>query len=316
MSTLLLTHPVCIEHEPPEGHPERPDRLRAIDKILANPHFDALEREEAPEGLREHVLLAHPEDYVARIEQAVPEEGLERIDEDTWMSPKSLEAAMRAVGASTRAVDAVFAGEADNAFCAIRPPGHHAEAARAMGFCLFNNAAIAALYANRVHGAARVAVIDFDVHHGNGTQDIFWSLPDAFYASTHEAPLFPGTGAMTQTGVGNIVNAPLRAGDGSDHFREAMLSRVLPAADAFEPDFVIVSAGFDAHSRDPLASLNLTEEDFVWITLQLMELAYKHADGRLISVLEGGYDLRSLASSVGCHIQALIHGSGGGWEID
>ncbi|WP_137390032.1 histone deacetylase family protein [Rhodoligotrophos defluvii] len=306
MTTLLITHPVCLEHLVPRGHPERPDRLRAINQILAAPHFEALERLEAPRGLRRSVLLAHDEGYVARIEQAVPAEDLWALDADTWMSPKSLEAALRGVGAATRAVDAVFHGEAANVFCAVRPPGHHAEQDKAMGFCLFNNAAIAALHAREAHNADRVAVIDFDVHHGNGTQDIFWSDRDLFYGSTHQMPLFPGTGEISETGVGNIVNAPLRAGDGSAQFREAMMSVVLPALDAFEPDLIVMSAGFDAHRDDPLGSLQLTEEDFIWITLRLLELADKHCEGRVVSLLEGGYDLRALASSVGCHVQTLM----------
>jgi acetoin utilization deacetylase AcuC-like enzyme len=215
------------------------------------------------------------------------------------------------VGAATAAVDAVFSGEADNAFCALRPPGHHAETRRAMGFCLFNQAAIAAQHARHRHGAERVAVIDFDVHHGNGTQDIFWSDADLFYGSTHQMPLYPGTGAVQETGVGNIFNAPLRAGDGGAEFREAMNSVILPALDVFRPDLVIVSAGFDAHHRDPLGSLRFTEEDFAWVTLKLMETAEIHCSGRIVSVLEGGYDLQGLAASVGIHVQALMRGNAG-----
>ena len=226
------------------------------------------------------------------------------------MSPGTLDDALRGAGAAVAAVDAVFSGEADNAFCAMRPPGHHAEARRAMGFCLFNNAAIAALYARARYDAERVAVVDFDVHHGNGTQDIFWSDGDLFYGSTHQMPLYPGTGAASETGVGNIFNAPLHDGDGGPQFRSAMANTILPALDAFGPDLVIISAGFDAHREDPLGGLNLTEEDFVWATLNLMEIADKHADGRVVSVLEGGYDIRALAASVAVHVQALIRGSG------
>jgi acetoin utilization deacetylase AcuC-like enzyme len=225
------------------------------------------------------------------------------------MSPGSLEAALRFVGASTAAVDAVFQGEADNVFCAFRPPGHHAESRRAMGFCLFNNAAIAAHYARHAYGAERVAVVDFDVHHGNGTQDIFWSDPDLFYGSTHQMPLYPGTGDVQETGAGNIFNAPLRAGDGSAQFHEAMSSVILPALDAFAPNLLIISAGFDAHHRDPLGSLQLTEEDFAWVTLELMEAAQIHCDGRIVSVMEGGYDLQGLAASAGIHVQALMRGN-------
>ncbi len=309
MSTLLLSHPVCIQHAPPEGHPERPDRLRAIDKILAHEAFDGLIRENAPLGRREDILRAHSEDYVHMIEQSVPETGLERLDPDTWMSPKSLEAALRAVGAGSRAVDAVMNLEVNNAFCAVRPPGHHAETRRAMGFCLYNSVAIAAHYAREAYGADRVAVVDFDVHHGNGTQEIFWSDSDLFYGSTHQMPLFPGTGEVSETGEGNIFNAPLSAGDDGERFRDAMRSRILPALDAFEPELVIISAGFDAHHRDPLASLQLTEEDFVWATLNLMDVASRHCDGRVVSMLEGGYDLQGLASSVAVHVQALMRGT-------
>jgi len=306
VTTLLLTHPASLEHDVPPGHPERPDRQRAIDKILAAPHFDDLLRLEAPRGLRSALLLAHDEAYITGLESAAPTEGLEPIDTDTWLSPGTLEAALRGVGAATRAVDAVFHGEATNAFCATRPPGHHAESARAMGFCYYNSAAIAALHARQAHGAERVAVVDFDVHHGNGTQEIFWSDRDLFYGSTHQSPLFPGTGDFSETGVGNIFNAPLRAGNGSAEFREAMKSVILPALDTFEPDLIVISAGFDAHAADPLGSLELTEEDFIWITLRLAELADTHCDGRIVSILEGGYDLRALASSVGCHVQTLM----------
>ena len=213
------------------------------------------------------------------------------------------------MGATTAAVDAVCTGEADNAFCALRPPGHHAESRRAMGFCFFNQAAIAAHHARARHGIERVAVVDFDVHHGNGTQEIFWSDADLFYGSTHQMPLYPGTGSRQETGVGNIFNAPLRAGDGSEQFRDAMSSVILPALDAFAPGLVIVSAGFDAHHRDPLGSLRLTEEDFAWATLRIMEAAEIHAGGRVVSVLEGGYDLQGLSASVGIHLQALMRGN-------
>jgi acetoin utilization deacetylase AcuC-like enzyme len=224
------------------------------------------------------------------------------------MSPSTLEAALRAVGAGIVATDAVFSGAVSNAFCAMRPPGHHAESRRAMGFCLFNTAAIAALHARHAYGVERVAVVDFDVHHGNGTQEIFWPDADLFYGSTHQMPLYPGTGARNETGVGNIVNAPLRAGDGSEEFREAMDTVILPALDAFAPDFVVISAGFDAHRDDPLGSLELTERDFSWATLKIMELADNHAGSRVVSVLEGGYDLEALANSAAAHVSCLMHG--------
>jgi acetoin utilization deacetylase AcuC-like enzyme len=310
MSTLLLHHDVFTEHAPPEGHPERPDRMRAVERILSHPHFEELRREEAPMGTREHALLVHPEDYVHMIEQSSPADGLVSLDPDTWMNASSLEAAYRAVGAGVRAVDAVMNLEVNNAFCAVRPPGHHAEANRVMGFCLFGSVAIAAKYARETYDLDRVAVVDFDVHHGNGTQDIFWSEEDLFFGSTHQMPLFPGTGAVSETGAGNIFNAPLSAGDGGDVFREAMLSRIFPALDAFQPDLILISAGFDAHHRDPLGSLQLTEEDFAWVTLRLMDMADRHCDGRIVSMLEGGYDLAGLSGSVGVHVKSLMHGSG------
>ncbi|MGH6854085.1 MAG: histone deacetylase family protein [Aestuariivirga sp.] len=309
MTTALFTHPASLAHVTPEGHPERVDRIRAIDRILATRPFNDLLRREAPLGRDADILRAHDAEHLQHIRASAPGEGFEYLDPDTVMSPGTLEAAFRAVGAATAAVDLVFQGKTHNAFCALRPPGHHAERAKPMGFCFFNHAAIAAHYARDRHGAERVAVVDFDVHHGNGTQDIFWSDPDLFYGSTHQMPLYPGTGAARETGVGNIFNAPLIAGDGSTQFREAMGSVILPALDAFAPDLVIISAGFDAHHRDPLGSLQLTEADFAWVTLQLMEAAHIHAEGRVVSVLEGGYDLQGLASSVGAHVQALMRGN-------
>lgn len=311
MTTLLFTHPSSLRHVTPNGHPERIDRLKAVNQILGHAHFKDLLRREAPAGRDEDILRAHAYEHLERVRAMSPTEGFEYLDSDTVMSPGSLEAALRAVGAATAGVDAVFQGEADNVFCALRPPGHHAETRRAMGFCLFNQAAIAAHYARHRHGAERVAVVDFDVHHGNGTQDIFWSDPNLFYGSTHQMPLYPGTGDVQETGVGNIFNAPLRAGDGGEQFREAMSSVILPALDAFGPDLVIISAGFDAHHRDPLGSLQLTEEDFAWVTLKLMEAAEVHCGGRVVSVLEGGYDLQGLAASVGIHVQALMRGNAG-----
>jgi acetoin utilization deacetylase AcuC-like enzyme len=222
------------------------------------------------------------------------------------VSPGSWEAALRATGASIYAVDQLMDGKVDNVFCAVRPPGHHAEPSRAMGFCLFNGVAIAALHARAKHGAERVAVVDFDVHHGNGTQVAFWSDRDLFYGSTHQMPLFPGTGALDETGVGNIFNAPLKAGDDGDEFRAAYEDRILPALDVFAPDFLIVSAGFDAHLKDPLAQLRLVEADFAWVTEKLLESAAQHTGGKLISTLEGGYDLDALATSAAIHVQTLM----------
>ncbi|CAN5277889.1 histone deacetylase family protein [soil metagenome] len=311
MTTLLLSHPACLAHITPPGHPERVGRIKAVTKILGHSHFAGLKRAEAPLGSDDDIARAHADDYIQTIRAAAPDEGFSQIDVDTVMSPGTLEAALRGVGAGIAGVDAVFTREADNAFAAMRPPGPHAEHARAMGFCFFNNAAIAAHYARARYDAERIAVVDFDVHHGNGTQDIFWNDRDLFYGSTHQMPLYPGTGAQDETGAaGNIVNAPLRAGDGSRAFREAMRSIILPALDAFTPDLLIISAGFDAHRSDPLGGLELTEEDFVWATLYLMELADNHAGGRVVSFLEGGYDLAALAASTGVHVQALMRGTG------
>jgi acetoin utilization deacetylase AcuC-like enzyme len=310
MTTLLFSHPAFEQHVNPPGHPERVERIKAVNAVLAHDAFAALKRADAPLGTDEQILRAHPPEYVAMIRDTAPAKGFTQIDVDTFMCPGSLEAGLRAVGAVTAGIDAVFTHTADNVFCAARPPGHHAEARRSMGFCLFSNAAIAALHARAKHGAERVAVVDFDVHHGNGTQDIFWSDPDLFYGSTHQMPLYPGTGARAEKGVGNIFNAPLRAGDGSEAFREAVSMVILPALDDFRPDAVIISAGFDAHRSDPLGGLNLTEADFAWATLNFMEIADRHCGGRVVSVLEGGYDLKALASSVAIHVQALMRGTG------
>jgi acetoin utilization deacetylase AcuC-like enzyme len=308
MVTRLYTHPIFLEHITPPGHPERPDRLRAIERALDDEAFEALDRVEAPIGDEATILYAHPAEFVARVRAAIPEIGITRIDGDTTASPKSWQAAVTAIGATNAGVDDVFEGRADNVFVAARPPGHHAEKTTAMGFCLFNTAAIAARYAQQKHGAERVAIVDWDVHHGNGTQDIFWDDPSVLYCSTHQMPLYPGTGAKSETGVGNIVNAPLEPRTGSDLFRDALLSRVLPALDNFAPDLILISAGFDAHHRDPLAEINLTEDDFDWATGQLMERAVRHSGGKLVSLLEGGYDLQGLAFSVAAHVARLMKG--------
>ncbi|TGV56756.1 histone deacetylase family protein [bacterium M00.F.Ca.ET.141.01.1.1] len=308
MATRLYTHPVFLEHITPPGHPERPDRLRAIERVLDDEAFAALDRVEAPQGDEATILYAHPADFVARVRAAIPDEGIAHIDADTTASPKSWQAAITAIGAANAAVDDVFVGRADNVFVAARPPGHHAEKTTAMGFCFFNTAAIAARYAQKRHGAERVAVVDWDVHHGNGTQDIFWDDPSVLYCSTHQMPLYPGTGAKNETGAGNIVNAPLAPQTGSEVFRDAFLSRVLPSLDNFAPDLIIISAGFDAHHRDPLAEINLTEDDFDWATGQLMQRAARHGGNRLVSLLEGGYDLQGLAFSVAAHVGRLMKG--------
>lgn len=309
MTTQLYTHPIFLEHLTPPGHPERPDRLRAVEKALADPKFDALVRLEAPRGREETVFLAHPEQHMAFVASAIPETGMRRIDEDTIASPQTFEAVMHAIGAATAAIGAVFRGDAHNAFIASRPPGHHAERETAMGFCFFNHVAIAARYAQKEYGAERVAIVDWDVHHGNGTQDIFWSDPSILYASTHQYPLYPGTGAANETGVRhNIVNAPLSPESGSDLFREALESRVFPALENFRPDLILISAGFDAHTRDPLADINLTEADFDWATGKLMDIAGRHASNRLVSILEGGYDLQGLSLSAAAHVSRLMRG--------
>ncbi len=293
----------------PAGHPERPDRLRVVDEVLADERFQLLAREQAPRAPLDVVALAHPMDYVEAIRGASPSEGFVHIDADTSMSPGSFEAALRGAGGAMRAVDEVMNQKADNAFVAIRPPGHHAETARPMGFCLFNNAAIAARYAQNRYGVERAAVVDFDVHHGNGSQDIFWADKSVMYCSTHEMPLYPGSGAVGERGEHNtIVNAPLSAGDGGDAFREAFETAILPRLREFKPDILVISAGFDAHTRDPLANLNLVEADFAWVTKKLMEIADASAQGRIVSLLEGGYDLQGLSRSVAAHVTALMRG--------
>jgi acetoin utilization deacetylase AcuC-like enzyme len=309
MSTLLLSHPACLDHQTGSGHPERPDRLRAVEQALEDERFQTLAREQAPRAPLEIVALAHPMEYVEAIRDASPEAGLVQIDADTSMSPGSFEAALRAAGGAMRAVDEVMNQKAANAFVAIRPPGHHAERARPMGFCLFNNAAIAARYARNRYEVERAAIIDFDVHHGNGSQDIFWSDKTVMYCSTHEMPLYPGTGAVSESGEhNNIVNAPLSAGDGGDAFREAFETAILPRVRDFKPGILVISAGFDGHTRDPLANLNLVEADYTWVTKKLMEIADSSAQGRIVSLLEGGYDLQGLSRSVAAHVIALMRG--------
>jgi acetoin utilization deacetylase AcuC-like enzyme len=310
MTTLLITHPSFLGHDTGPGHPERPDRMRAIDKALSHEAFNSLTRVDAPlrADVEAAIVFAHPQGYFDMIRDARPDhdEDPVRLDPDTVLSPGSWEAALRAVGAGLHAVDQVMTGKASNAFAQVRPCGHHAEAERAMGFCLFSNIAIAGLYARKAHGAERIAVVDFDVHHGNGTQDIFRGDKNLFFASTHQMPLYPGTGAASERGLGNLCNAPLRPGDGGEPFREAFETRVLPELRNFSPDIILVSAGFDAHRADPLASLNLVEADFAWATQQLAEVAHKQCEGRLVSMLEGGYDLTALARSVAVHVKTLM----------
>jgi len=306
---MILTHAACLEHQMGAGHPESPARLDAVLQALGAAEFAKLERREAPRAGRAQLELAHEAEYVALIHDAAPHDGMVRLDPDTAMSTGSLEAALRAAGAACAAVDAVMGPGPRRAFCAVRPPGHHATRDRAMGFCLFNNVAVAAHHALARHGLARVAIVDFDVHHGNGTQDIFWDDPRVLYASTHQWPLYPGTGREDERGQGNIVNAPLRPGAGSAEFRRACEQIVLPALDAFRPELLLISAGFDAHRLDPLANLNLSSEDYGWITRALVALAERHGSGRAVSMLEGGYSLTALGESTAEHCRALFAGA-------
>ena len=309
MTTLLYTHPSSLAHDTGPGHPEQQARAKAI--------YGAIEREEqkgnlanvipreAPEATLAQLERVHDARFIEAILSAVPDDGYVRIDADTVMSPASGEAALCQAGAVTAAVDAVIGGEADNALCALRPPGHHAEPDRAMGFCLFNGVAVGAMQAIAEHGLGKVSIFDFDVHHGNGTQAAFERNPQVQYLSTHQWPLFPGTGAKEETGVGNIVNRPLPSGTGSRVWREVVEGDILSAMDEFAPDLVMISAGFDAHRADPLASMELEEADFTWVTEALMALAKRHAKGRVVSVLEGGYDLPALTQSFLAHLHAL-----------
>ena len=305
MKTALITHADCLGHVTPDGHPERVARLQHI--LHALDPLD-LNRVTAPMAAEDDILRIHPADYLHDIRAARPSDGFRQIDGDTYMSPGSVDAAFRAAGAVVRAVDMVLGGEAPNAFCAIRPPGHHAETSTAMGFCLFGNAALAAKHALDHHGLSRVAVVDFDVHHGNGTQDLLWDEPRTLFCSSHQMPLYPGTGAKNETGEGNITNAPLARNDGSDHFKEAFKTRILPALSEANADLIIISAGFDAHHRDPLAEINLVADDFDWATGKIMEIASASANNRLVSILEGGYDLLGLAESAGAHIYRMMKG--------
>jgi acetoin utilization deacetylase AcuC-like enzyme len=309
MTTQLITHPACLDHDPGPYHPENPRRLEAVLAALSAPAFAGLERVSAPRASDDQLCLVHPRSYVDGVLGSIPPQGRHQLDGDTIVSPGSGDAALRAAGAAVAGVDAVCEGRARNVFCAVRPPGHHAEADQSMGFCLFNNVAVAALHARVKHGLRRVAVIDFDVHHGNGTQHMFERDADLFYASSHEWPLYPGTGAAQEQGVAhNIVNAPLAGGAGGAEFRAAYTGKILPALDRVKPELVIISAGFDAHENDPLAGLRLHEDDYAWVTRALMEIARKYAKDRVVSCLEGGYDLDALAASSAAHVEALMAG--------
>ena len=309
MSTLLVSQPNFESHVTPSGHPERADRIRAVDEALSRPRFSKLLRREAQTADLALIELVHGPNYLQRLRTARPAEGIGRIDEDTFISSGSLDAVATGLGGALLALDAVLLGVADNAFCAIRPPGHHAEIDRPMGFCLANTIAIVARQAQRKYGAERIAIIDFDVHHGNGTQDIFARDPSVFYASSHQMPLYPGTGGPGDTGVGNIVNAALKPHTGGAEMREAYKALVFPALANFSPDLVLVSAGFDADHRDPLAQLDWVPEDFAWITGRLMDFAGQRCDNRIVSLLEGGYDRHGLAEGVTAHVAMLLDGT-------
>jgi len=306
MSTAFFSHQIFEAHDTGPGHPERSERLRAIKKVISSSSYDTLVRREAPKSTLQQIAMVHDLNYVEKLMDLVPERGWSQIDPDTVMCPETGEATLRAVGAVIEAVDGVISGTFDNAFCAVRPPGHHAEPNHGMGFCFFNNAAIAARHAQQAHGLERVAIVDFDVHHGNGTQAAFRGDKNVFFASSHQYPFYPGTGAIDEVGVGNIVNVPLESGSGSKDFRNGWSTKIFPALEAFQPEFLVISAGFDAHARDPLASINLEAEDFAWITRKLLEISANKLNGRIISCLEGGYDLVGLGESVDAHVSELL----------
>lgn len=303
MTTRVYTHDDFAGHVTPPGHPEQVARIDAVARGLS---AIPVEHHPAPVAEEAEVLRCHPAAYLAKVRRAVPTEGWTALDGDTILSPGSLTAALRAVGGIAAAVDAVVAAQAQNAFVAARPPGHHAETATAMGFCLFGTVAIAAKRLLDHHGLSRVAILDFDVHHGNGTQDLLWDEARILFASTHQMPLYPGTGSASERGAhGQILNHPLRAGTGSVAMRAAYDSHILPALDAYAPEFILISAGFDAHRDDPLASLDWETADYAWLTRRLCDVADRHAQGRIVSTLEGGYDLAALQASVAAHVGVL-----------
>ncbi len=307
--TLNVSHAACLDHDTTDNHPEHSDRLRAVMAALDVSDFDALQRIDAPLASDEQILRVHPRSHINAIEMAAQHAGTGSpvfLDADTVLSTGSYQAAQRAAGAVCAAVDAVLSGAAGNAFCGVRPPGHHAEPAKAMGFCLFNNVAIGARHAQQHADVNKVAIIDFDVHHGNGTQAVFQDDPSCFYASSHQSPLYPGTGAADETGVGNILNVPLAEGAGTTDIKAAYEGQIIPALEEFAPDMLFVSAGFDAHEADPLAGLSFTTEDYTWLTDVLCRFAAEQCQGRLVSVLEGGYNLQALADSVSVHVQTLM----------
>ncbi len=304
MKTALITHAECLEHVTPEGHPERVARL---EHILHSLEGLDLSRQTAPLASDEDLMRAHPASHIADMRSRSPIQGFHQIDADTWMSPGTVQAALRAAGGAMKAVDMVLTGEASNAFAAVRPPGHHAERDTAMGFCLFGNAALAAKHALDVHGLERVAIVDFDVHHGNGTQDLLWDEARALVITSQQMPLWPGSGNPSETGAhGNVLNLPLAPGTDGQHMRAVYEAKVFPRLRSFRPDLIIVSAGFDAHKDDPLAGLNWETEDFAWLTAELCKLADALCEGRLVSTLEGGYDLNALADSTRAHVEELM----------
>ncbi len=305
MTVAFISHPECLRHEMTPGHPERPERLAAIDDALIASRLDALvERHDAPLATREQLLRVHDAAYLDALERLSPSQGIVELDPDTAMNPHSLRAALRAAGAGVLGTDLVMAGKAAAAFCAVRPPGHHAERARAMGFCFFNNLAVAAAHALESHGLARVAVVDFDVHHGNGTEDIFRADERVLMVSIFEHPFYPGSGVEGRSE--RMVNVPLAAGAGSREFRDAVEGEWLPALERFQPEMIFVSAGFDAHRDDGMAFLRLMEADYAWVTEQIRSLAARSAGGRIVSFLEGGYDLEVLGRCAAAHLEALI----------
>ena len=307
MATVLISHSDCLKHITPENHPERVDRLISIMDSLKNFKDPDLVRLDAPEGSETDILRVHPIEYLDNLKQKSPVDGFVALDPDTFMSAGSLSAAMRGVGGITKAVDLVMNNQANNVFVVTRPPGHHAEKETSMGFCLFGNVSIAAKYALDHYKLPKVAIVDFDVHHGNGTQDILWSEKRSLFISSHQMPLYPGTGKENEIGIdNNILNIPLPPNTMGKDFRYLYENKVFPALEKFSPDLLLVSAGFDAHASDPLANINLAEEDFAWVTGRLCDLADKHCNGRLVSTLEGGYDLDALAKCVTTHLKTLL----------
>jgi acetoin utilization deacetylase AcuC-like enzyme len=307
MTTLLYHHPIFAKHDTGPGHPESPARIQAVMQTLAGSAFAELERHEAPQANLDQIALIHSRDFIKRIQSAIPKSGLIGLDADTVISPDSWEAALRAAGAICSAVDEVMADTGNNAFCAVRPPGHHAEPERAMGFCIFNSVAIGAMHARHHHGLERVAVIDFDVHHGNGTQAAFWNNASYLYISSHQSPLYPGSGSRRERGVAdNIVNVPLSPYSGTKEIQLAWNEVMEPTLREFRPDFILISAGFDAHTKDPLAQLNFSEDDYIWLTERILRVAAEQCQGRVVSALEGGYNLTALAASVAAHVKTLM----------